>query len=41
MGRNVPETWEDERESRLEKGETCATAVACFNKRQVNKGTGK
>jgi len=41
MGRNVRETWEDERESRLEKGETCATAVACFNYRHVNKDAGK
>jgi hypothetical protein len=30
MGRNGRETWEDERESRLEKGETCATAVSLF-----------
>jgi len=41
MGRNVRETWEDERESRLEKGVTCATAVACSSERQVNKDTGK
>jgi len=41
MGRNVHETWVYERGSRLEKSETCATVVACFNERQVNKGTGK
>jgi len=37
---NVRETWADERESRLELGETCATAAASFNERQVNGNNG-
>ena len=41
MGRNVRETWEDEREIRLEKSETCATAAVCFNERLVDEETGK
>jgi hypothetical protein len=37
MGRTVRESWEDARESRLEKGEIYSATVASSNERQVKK----